>query len=173
MSEFNVSGYVMNETGQSFFKLQRSFPPGGKITFEQAFASVGKKSGKQGKEFVSWLKQNYFNDGGWVFYKSDGSPYFKTNGVQADAGQGLHAQVPSDPARGAGKVLRRQMKNQVRRGTEITPDTIIKADYEKAQGLIDNCRDKQVLKHALNLSKHFAHKEEHMRHLIRRLEQVN
>lgn len=74
-------------------------------------------------------------------------------------------------AKGAGRRFVRD--NNDNKGVKITPSMIIEADYSEASHLINQCKERPVLKKALTLSKHFSGKEAHMRHLIRRVEEVN
>jgi hypothetical protein len=74
------------------------------------------------------------------------------------------------PARGAGTVMKRKATTVNK--SSITPNTIIEAAFPEAHDLIEKCADRNVLKKALALSQHFSKKDEHMRHLMRRLEQV-
>jgi hypothetical protein len=66
--------------------------------------------------------------------------------------------------------LRRDINEAERR--IVTPAAIIEAPYEQARGLIDKTRDRSVLKKALALTQHFGGKEKHMRHIMKRMEQV-
>lgn len=186
---FEINGYIVNNNHEAFFKIQRRINPGGRVTFENAFKTLGRKSGLRGMEFLLWLKDTHFSDPGWKFINTDGSDFvFGTKVASKDKEEVFidfpskkeEASVPKkeeevaeiSPGKGAGKRLERTVKNQVARGTEITPSSIISADYSKAEGMIALCKDRAVLKKALNLSKHFANKEQHMRQIIKRLEQV-
>lgn len=174
-----MRGYVQNEGTQAYFIVQRQIPPGGKVKIEDIYKSVGKKSGlEEGIEFVEWLRTNVFRKGSWKFYEEEGkllgpsrpkdSP--KVEVKKEVAPNSKTSSNRADDAVGAGRVLRRDSKNQ--KGTEITAASIIEAPYDKARTLIDKTRDKSVLNKAMALTKHFSGKEQHMRHLMRRLEQV-
>lgn len=170
-NEFKVKGYVKNEGTSAYFKLQRQLPPGTKLQFSDAFLSAGKKSGKDGEDFVKWMRENVFPGPEWGFYREGDVPFFsdtskKSQDVAPEAPVASEAE-----GLGAGKVLNRQRKNQGKK-SEISPSTIIEAEFSQAKDLIDNCRSRDVLKKALTLSQHFSSKAEHMRHLMRRLEQV-
>ena len=163
-----MKGFVKNEGERGTFILQRTLPPGATLSFEDAYLSVGKKSGKKkGISFVRWLRDNYLSETQWVFYKEEGIPYFVQKKLKEIEEKPVE---PVAPAKGAGTVMRR--KPDGTKGTEITPNTIIEEQFDRAKVLIDKCADKNVLKKALVLSQHFSAKEEHMRHLMRRLQQV-
>ena len=163
-----MKGFVKNEGDKGIFILQRTLYPGAMLSFDEAYLSVGEKSGKKkGAPFVKWLRDNYLSATQWVFYKEDGIPYF---------GQEELAEMidpPAEvalPAKGAGRVMRRNLNDA--KGAAITASTIIEGPYTDAKVLIDKCADRNILKKALALSQHFSKKEEHMRHLMRRLQQV-
>ncbi len=163
-----MKGFIKNEGDRGTFILQRRLHPGSRLSFDSAYLTVGEKSGKKkGPTFVRWLRENYLSDEQWVFYKEEGVPYFaKTEANIAPA-------PPTKkivPAKGAGKVMRR--KRDPSMGAGVTAKDIIEPAYEEARPLIEKCSDKFVLKKALTLSRHFSHKEEHMRHVMKRLEQV-
>ena len=137
-----MKGYIQNEGTQAYFVCQRQIPPGGKVSFENIYKSVGKKSGMektnsegivlplapdQVLEFAEWIKTNVFSRGSWSYYVT---------------------------------------------GTTATAVSIIEAPYEEARGLIEKTSDRTVLKKALRAAQHFSHKDQHLRHLMKRLEQV-
>lgn len=163
-----MRGFAKNESRDAFFILQRQVIPGGTISFEDAYKAVGKKSGKkENASFVKWLKENYLSASHWAFYKEEGIPFFS---VEEEAEVSAEKSKPETPAKGAGRVLRREATDE--KGTEITPSEIIESKFPRAKVLIEKCNNREVLKKALNMSRHFSQKEEHMRHLMRRLEQV-
>lgn len=165
-----MRGFIRNETGQAVFKLQRPLPVRGVLSFDDAYLTLGEKSGKkEGPAFVKWLKENHFQDEGWVFYKEDGVPYFPQDAKEATAEVPETAPPKVAPAKGAGKRLK---KNSRPRKKEITAASIIEAEFPQAKALIEKCNDRGTLKKAETLSNHFANKEEHRRHILRRLEQV-
>lgn len=157
-----MKGFVKNETDRPVFILQRVVNPGFSISFDDAYLVVGKKSGKKrGSSFVTWLRDNYFQDQGWAFYKEEGELFFEEEQREvASAGN----------AQGAGKSLVRRDETQDKEA--ITAKRIIDSDLVIAKQLIDKCNNRAVLKKALTASKHYAGKEAHMRYLIKRLEQV-
>lgn len=202
---FGIEGYVKNETSEAFFKLQKGLPPGAKISFQQAYLVLGKKSGLEGHQFLEWLKQEVFSDPGWVFYDGEDRPYFQAAAAAVEApaeksteekiSPGAKKSSPKkkmvrrrkvapkqaekmkevasvDEARGAGRKMVRQRKEQRKKGTAVNADTMIATDFEQAKSTIDACRNKAELKKALTLSRHFANKEQHMRYILKRLEQV-
>ena len=174
-----MRGYIQNEGTQAYFVCQRQIPPGGKVQLEDVYKSVGKKSGlEENLEFVEWIKSNVFTRGSWAYYEEEGkllgekskkAPAKKTPAKKTSSQHKTSSKRETD-ARGAGRSLRRNINEAT--GTEITPASIIDAPYETARGLIDKTTDRTVLKKALNLTKHFAHKESHMRHIIKKLEQI-
>lgn len=169
--EFSIRGFVKNEGKDAPFTLQRSIPPGAKLAFEDAFLVAGKKSGKNGKAFVEWLRENVFPGPEWGFYSDEGVPFFsETTAAKQDPAP--EAPLPAAEAQGAGRVMRRARERGPEKGSKITPAAIIEATGPAAKDLITACNDKSVLKKAMSLTKHFAGKEEHMRYLMRRLEQV-
>jgi hypothetical protein len=175
-----MRGYVQNEGRDAFFILQRRIPPGGKVRIEDAYRSVGKKSGlEEGPEFVKWLLSDVLTRGSWGVYEEEGKPLFpeETENKEEEAEVPPKSQVSSKTssdrskdAPGAGRALRRESSEE--RGVEITPGSIIEAPYDQARTLIEKTRDRGVLKKALALTQHFSGKEQHMRHLMKRLEQV-
>lgn len=169
--EFKVRGYVKNEGAVAFFKLQRQLPPAARLSFSDAFLAVGKKSGKDGNEFIKWLRENIFPGPDWGFYKDENTPFFSDETKQTQDVAPEAPPVSEEAGLGAGKVLSRQKQNTGKK-SDITPSNIIDAEYSHAKDLIDNCRNRDVLKKALTLSQHFSNKGEHMRYLMRRLEQV-
>lgn len=163
-----MKGFVKNEGDKGSFVLQRSLHSGATLSFDEAYLTVGAKSGKKkGVEFVRWLRDNCLSGEKWVFYKEEGVPYFTE--AESEKAEGPSAKLDI-PAKGAGRVMRRHVEPT--KGSEITAKTIIEAPHEQARSLIDKCKDKVVLKKALALSRHFSRKEEHMRYLMKRLEQV-
>lgn len=158
-----MKGFVKNEGKRPLFILQRSINPGFSISLDEAYIVAGKKSGKKkGPLFVNWLRETYFQDSIWAFYKEDGENYF-------EEGDLIEA-VSSSSAQGAGKNLVR--KDDAKEKGEITAQRIIDNDIVIAKQLIDKCKDRNVLKKALAASRHYSGKESHMRYILRRLEQV-
>lgn len=169
----DVPGFVKNESNEAFFKLQRSLPPGGKIKFSDAFLTVGKKSGFEGKDFVRWLRENVFPGADWGFYSDDNVPFFSETGKKNPDVAPTTPPVSLEAGKGAGRVERRvRSKGETKKGLEITASSIVEAEFPTAKTLIEKCKNRAVLKKALNLSQTFANKDEHMRHLMKRLEQV-
>lgn len=170
--EFTASGFVRNESDRSVFKVQRMLVPNGKLEFADAHVALEKKSGGlNGEEFVQWLRENVFPGPEWGFYKDEGKPFFNKSSRKDSA-----PDTPA-PAKGAktasGKKMKRKAPaNKRDNRNEIIPAQLVDADFNKARALIDSCQDKSTLKKALNLSKNLAGRGEHMRHLMRRLEQV-
>lgn len=170
--EFEVPGFVKNESNEAFFKLQRALPPGGKIKFSDAFLTVGSKSGLEGKEFIKWLRENVFPGTNWGFYSEEDVPFFSDT-VKKDQDVAPSAPpVSLEAGRGAGRIERRVRSKGETKGVEITASKIIESEFPTAKTLIEKCKSRAVLKKALNLSQTFANKDEHMRHLMKRLEQV-
>ena len=158
-----MKGFVKNESDRTLFVLQRSINPGFSLTFDEAYVVVGEKSGKnKGSTFVNWLRETYFHDPLWAFYKDEGEDYFE----EEDTG----ARTRITSAQGAGKNLIR--RDDAREDSRALILKILDSEIVTAKTLIDKCRDRSVLKKALAASKLRAGKEAHMRHLIRRLEQV-
>ncbi len=163
-----MKGFVKNEGKKGIFILQRTLYPGSLLSFDEAYLSVGQKSGrKKGDSFVRWLRDECLSGNQWVFYKEEGVPYFSQEELDEVEERPAGAVAP---AKGAGRVMRRHINDA--KGTEITASTIIEEPYSRAKVLIDKCADRNILKKALALSQHFSKKEEHMRHLMRRLQQV-
>ena len=169
-----MQGFVRNETGRGKFKLKKSLTPGSKLDFDYAYLVVGEKSGEpEGPSFIKWLKDNYFKNKGWVFYKKDNVLYFPDASGKEVKVSGPETLEPSPltvSSGGSGKRLRK--KGTRARTSDITPKSIIEADFPRAKELIDKCHDRGVIKKAISLSNHFARKEEHRRNLMRRLDQV-
>ncbi len=175
-----MKGFIKNETNKAVFRLQRSIPVNGTVLLENAFLSVGEKSGKKtALSFAKYLKENHFPEEGWVFCKEDGSPLFKeVSKPKTKVGSKepeVVVPVPKKrkkvtPGKGAGKKLTRNKEaNEV---TEITAGAIIDAAIPQAKSLIAKTKDRGILKKALTLSSHFSNKEEHRRLVQRRLEEV-
>ncbi len=163
-----MKGFVRNEGEKGVFTLQRRLSPGTKLSFDDAYLTVGEKSGqKKGPSFVKWLRENCFTDSQWVFYKKEGVPYFTSEEISQAEEKPVEVLAPS---KGAGRIMKRKA-DTTNKGS-ITPNLIIGAPFSEAQALIEKCSDKKVLKKALTLSQHFSKKDEHMRHLMKRLEQV-
>ncbi len=171
-TEFDVTGFVRNEGERSLFKVQRMLVPGGKLLFSDAHLSLVKKSGGlAGEEFIVWLRENVFPGPDWGFYKDEDKPYFNKS-TKKDAAPETPLPVKGKKT-ASGKVMKRDDPSTRQDKTnKITPVQIIEADAESARKLIEQCRDKTTLKKALNLSQNIAHRGEHMRLLMRRLEQV-
>lgn len=175
-----MKGYVKNESNQAYFIVQRQIPPGGKVELIDVYKSVGKQSGlDEGSEFVDWLRTDIFTKGTWGFYDSFDKPFgikkktIKKATISKDQNETTSATTSPKKGKeavGAGRALRRDV-NQAK-GVKITPAIIIDASYDQAQSFIEKCTDKSVLKKSLALTKHFANKEKHMRHILKRLEQV-
>ncbi len=158
-----MKGFVKNESDRTLFVLQRAINPGFSLTFDEAYVVVGKKSGKKkGSTFVNWLRENYFQDPLWAFYKDEGEAYFEEEAI------GARPRIVT--AQGAGKNLVR--RDDAQEDSRALAIKILDSEIVIAKSLIDKCRDRSVLKKALAASKLRAGKEAHMRHLIRRLEQV-
>jgi len=175
------TGFVVNESLQAYFILQRQVPPGGKIKLSDAYLAVGRKSGKADEfAFAQWLQKHVLQRGRWGYYNQEGDVLIAKEAAEVDAEEkavdaerkvGLKTSPSRErDARGAGRVLRRNINDA--KGVEITPKAIIEAPYEEARALIEKSKDRSVLKKALALTQHFSHKEKHMRHLMRRIEQV-
>jgi len=163
-----MKGFVKNEGERGVFTLQRRLNPGSTLSFDDAYLTVGEKSGKnKGPSFVKWLRESYLTGDQWVFYKQEGTPYFTSQQIEQVEEKPKEAVAP---ARGAGTVMKRKASTVSK--SSITPNTIIEASFPEAHDLIEKCADRNILKKALALSQHFSKKDEHMRHLMRRLEQV-
>ena len=175
---FDIDGFVRNDGRDAHFKLQRPLPPGAKLTFAQAFATVGARSEKKGREFVEWLRENHFSGGDWGFYSASGQPFFtETEAASLEARpSGKVAVGEASPGisagKGAGKALRRRSTAAKVKGIEITAVSMVEPNYAEAKTLIDACKSRRELKKALTLSKNLSHKEDHMRHIHARLQQV-
>jgi hypothetical protein len=175
-------GYVKNEGTQAYFVCQRQIPPGGSVELDDIYQSVGKKSGlKNDREFVEWCKAHVFRRGSWGYYEDEGKPLGakpvakkatpkKAAPKKAAVSETGKSSKKSKDAKGAGRALRRDIN--AAEGITITPAAIIEAPYEQARGLIDKTRDRTILKKALALTQHFGGKEQHMRHIMKRMEQV-
>jgi hypothetical protein len=184
-----MRGFIKNETGKSVFKLQRGIPINGRLSFDDAYLTLGEKSGKkEGPAFAKYLKEYHFPDEGWVFYKEEDVLFFppkktKAPKVTKSAAEETVDTVPGPPevvelpkpkarkapAKGAGRKL---SKEQTVKASSVTAGTIIDAEIPQAKELIAKTKDRATLKRALGLSNHFSHKEEHRRLIQRRLEEV-
>ena len=171
-TEFDVPGFVRNEGERSLFKVQRMLVPGGKLLFSDAHLSLSKKSGGlDGDEFVNWLRVNVFPGPGWGFYKEEDKPYFNKS-TKKDTAPETPAPVKGKKT-ASGKIMKRKdPQTKQDKTNKITPVQIVEAEASSAKKLIEQCRDKTTLKKALSLSRNIAHRGEHMRLLMRRLEQV-
>ncbi len=174
-----MRGYIQNEGTQAYFICQRQIPPGGKVQLEDVYKSVGKKSGlEENIEFVKWAQDNIFTRGPWGYYEEEGKKLQLTSKksapqkpvVRKTPAKNKTSSKRETDARGAGRALRRNTDDGD--SLKTTPSSIIEAPYEQARGLIENTRDRLVLKKALNLTKHFAGKEQHMRHIIKQLDRI-
>jgi hypothetical protein len=174
-----MRGYVQNNGESAKFIAQRRLHPGSRVDFETLLPTFTKKSGfeKSNMGFVKWLREFVFSDDRWGFYNASGTDFKFTKSKKEAAAEKLSEEVPEqvpEPksvARGAGKKLVRDIGNDVRT-QDITPRSIIDLDFAKAKPQIEKCRDRVILKKALTLSKHFSNKEEHMRHLMQRLNEI-
>jgi len=185
-----MRGYVQNVGTQAVFILQRQVPPGSRIKLEDAYKAVGKRSGLKPTQvvaFVDFLRTQILHQGNWAFFEDEGKAFKqktvvkvekveeKSEEVAQEVSQEVEAPQkpspkPQSPARGAGKPLRRSPEDALSGG--VTPAAILEAPYEQARALIDKTRSKMVLRRALKLTQHFSGKEQHMRHIIKRLERV-
>lgn len=174
-----MKGYVQNLGNSAYFVLQRQVPPLGKVKLEEAFKVVGKKSDlteEQVVEFVQFLREKVLLRGDWGYFNADGSQLGAVSKESKPprakrSSQNNTSSKQEEDAKGAGRNLRRDQ--EVPRGAaEVTPSSIIEAPYEDARSMIDRTRDRVVLKKALSLTKHFSGKEQHMRHILKRLEQT-
>jgi len=181
-----MRGYVQNEGTQAYFICQRQIPPGGKVELDDVYKSVGKKSGLENDlAFIDWVKTNVFLRGSWGYYEEAGKPLDapapkkaaprKRAKKEADTTSGTSSKREKD-AKGAGRPMKRDTRTTVDTvdvtGATVTPSAIIEAPYDQARALIEKTKDRTVLRKALRLTKHFAGKEQHMRHIVKRLEQV-
>ena len=175
-----MRGYVKNEGTQAYFSCQRQITPAGRVMLDDIYKSVGEKSGlEDGPEFIEWIKTNVFRRGSWGYYEEEGKPLAAPNTKKAAPKKRTKAQnfatssKKEKDAPGAGRAMRRDSAETYDvTGRNITPSAIIEAPYDQARALIEKTKDRVVLKKALNLTKHFANKEQHMRHIVKRLEQV-
>jgi hypothetical protein len=186
-----MRGFLKNETGKAVFKLQRGIPVNGSLSFDDAYLTLGEKSGKkEGAPFVKWLKENHFPDEDWVFYKEEDELFFPPKKkapvkiaeteavaeveVEATPGPPEVVELPKPkprkaPAKGAGRKLTKEQRVQE---SAVTAGTIIEADIPQAKKMIEKTKSRSTLKRALGLANHFSHKEEHRRLILRRLEEV-
>lgn len=184
-----MRGYVQNEGTQAYFVCQRQIPPGGKVKLDDVYKSVGRKSGlEEGLPFIDWVKSNVFTRGTWGYYEEENKLFGETSKPKKAAPKkavpkkqaktksaGTSSKKEKD-AKGAGRSMRRDTRDTPGThdvtGGNVTPSAIIEAPYDQARALIEKTKDRVVLKKALNLTKHFSGKEQHMRHIVKRLEQV-
>ena len=161
-----MKGFIINEGISAQFKLQRQLYPGSRLSFDDAYSVVGKKSGKRkGPTFVKWLKETCLPSPDWVFYKAEGELFFEES-------EKLNVEVVAvKPGKGAGVTMRR--KTELSKQASVGASELVEPDYSSAKELIDNCKSKAVLKKALALTRIKSNREQHMRHLMKRLEQVN
>lgn len=179
-----MKGFIKNETGTSVFKLQRAIPVNGKLSFDDAYLTLGEKSGKkEGVAFIKWLKENKFLDDSWVFYKEEGVLFFEVKkpveqtpekkATKELSGPPEVVELPKPkkhtPAKGAG---RKFVKDHRVKENAITAGLIINAEIPQAKEMIEKTKSRATLKRALGLANHFSHKEEHRRLIQRRLEVV-
>jgi len=173
-TEFNVSGFVRNEGSRSVFKVQRMLPPGSKLDFSDAYLALSKKSGGlEGEDFVKWLRKNIFPGPDWGFYKADDKPFFNSSSrkdVASEAPPPLSSK--SRKTASGRKMSRKDPETRRDNRNKIKPAQLVEADFSQARVLIEKCQDKSVLRKGLTLSKNLANRGEHMRHIMRRLEQV-
>jgi len=175
-----MKGFVKNETNRSIFKLQRPLPINGILSLDNAYLTVGERSGlKKGVAFAKWLKENYFSADGWNFYKEEGVPFFKEDretAVEVKKGEPeVVVSVPKvrkkvTPGKGAGKKFTRTKDANER--AKVTSGLIVESSIEDAKSLINNTNDRKILKRALSMTNHFSNKEEHRRLVMKRLEEV-
>jgi hypothetical protein len=182
-----MKGYIQNSGTKACFVLQRQVPPGGRVQLEDAYKSVGKKSGveeTQTEEFVNFLKTQVLRKGSWSVFEAEGKPFGAPAEAAPKKAPALNKAVApkttvsksktsskrGKDAAGAGRAMGRDYDEA--RGGTVTPSAIIEAPYDEARSLIEKTKDRVILKKALNLTKHFSGKEQHMRHIIKRLEQV-
>ncbi len=185
-----MQGYVKNEGTRAYFVCQRQIPPGGKVAFDSIYKSVGEKSGLEyNPDFIEWIKLNVFKRGPWGYYGENDELLVKKSVVKKSkkvaakkvstkkavpkVSKKTSAKTSSKKgldARGAGRNMKRDT-NMLESG-EITPADIIEAPYDEARSLIEKTKDRTVLKKALKLSNHISNKEQHMRHIVKRMEQV-
>ena len=180
-----MQGYVQNSGTKACFVLQRQVPPGGRVQLSDAYKSVGKRSGleeTQVSEFVDFLKTEVLRKGSWAIFEEEGKPYGapaqpvpkkiapKKKVTKKASSKSKTSSKRGKDAAGAGRAMGRDVDEA--RGGGVTPSAIIEAPYDQARALIEKTKDRIVLKKALNLTKHFSGKEQHMRHIIKRLEQV-
>ncbi len=165
-----MKGFIKNETNRSIFKLQRSLPIDGKLSFDNAYLTLGGSSGKKkGIEFIKWLKVNHFPEEGWVFYKEEGVLFFSGKTKSPEIKIDLHPKKVA-PGKGAGrKFVKTNTKVNAK---EVTAGSIIEADLPQAKKMLASIHSRQTLKKALTLSNHFSNKEGHRRLIQRRLEEV-
>jgi hypothetical protein len=180
-----MKGFIKNETGKSIFKLQRGIPVNGKLSFDDAYLTLGEKSGKkEGASFIKWLKETHFLDDAWVFYKEEDILFFAVKKAEVKTPEKKATkEVPGPPevvelpkpkariapAKGAGRKLTKEQKVKE---SAVTAGTIIEAEISQAKELIEKTKSRATLKRALGLANHFSHKEEHRRLIQRRLEEV-
>ena len=172
-----MQGYVKNEGTRAYFVCQRQIPPGGKVALDSIYKSVGEKSGlKYNLDFIEWIKLNVFKRGSWGYYGENdellvNEPVVKkSKKVVSKKTSAKTSSKKELDAKGAGRNMKRD--TNMLESTEITPAEIIEAPYDEARGLIEKTRDRTVLKKALKLSNHISGKEQHMRHIVKRMEQV-
>ena len=179
-----MKGFIKNETNNPVFKLQRGIPINGILNFDTAYLVLGDKSKKkEGPAFIKWLKENYFQDEGWVFYKEEGELFFPS---KKETKKELKESAPDSPGppevvelpkpktkvapgKGAG---RRLAKEKSVKASNVTAGEIISANINLAREMISKTKDRSTLKRALFLSNQFSHKEDHRRLIQGRLEEV-
>jgi len=179
-----MKGYLQNTSARGYFTLQRQIQPGGKVQLEDAFKSIGHQSGleeTQVTEFIEFLQNQVLVKGSWEYFEAEGKPFGAktpakktpakkaTPKKKAASDKGKSPKKAND-AKGAGRALRRDINEA--QGITVTPAAIIDAPYDQARGLIEKTNDRSVLKKALALTQHFGGKERHMRHLMKRMEQI-
>lgn len=180
-----MKGYVQNLGTNAFFILQRQVPPGGKVRLQDAFRTLHGNNVELTEdkvaEFIELLKTKMPTNGTWGYFDESGvsleisetseKPVALEKSKSKNSSSPKTSSKKEDDARGAGRNLHRD-SDSVAKGTEITAATIIQASYDEARTLIESTRDRVVLKKALGLTKHFSGKEQHMRHILKRLEQT-
>jgi len=157
-----MKGFIKNEGEEVAFKLQKHIIQGGVVDLDYAYKLVGAVSGhKQDVSFVKWLRDTYFPESFWGFYKEDGTAI--------PLGKRKEAAVVT-AGKGAGTIFKRT--NYDAKGEVITADLIISKPIAQAKVLIEKCKERAVLRKALTLSRHFSGKEEYMRAILKRIDQV-
>jgi len=149
-----MKGYIQNTSPRWGHVLKRSVGPGAKIMLDDLYAQYGEKHGlKEGKEFISWLKEVKLKDKDrWQLVLDD------------------NAEVSSEVVK---RVDSSEVDPNVGSVKELSVEDVVRLSVRKAREFLPKMTDIKLLKQAENETRQLSGKDSLRKLLVKRIRELS